>query len=177
MRPMVLMTESILPLRTCFAALNVKPFTCEAERAMASQGERIPPRHPRRRGRPCTQEPPQARPHVARFLDADSFCAHRFGNLAKLGSLEVHAEGDDAGLLLFDLDEVKSIVVEDDLNDWSSSFHLRQEIAKGKHRVAAVATESNRLRLDMQLCAEALGEALPWMPRRTSRKVSDPCRH
>jgi len=57
--------------------------------------------------------------------------------LAKVGTLEVHAEGDDAGLLLFDLDEVESIVVEDDLNDWSSSFHLRQEIAKGKHRVAA----------------------------------------
>ena len=51
-------------------------------------------------------------PHVARFLDADSFCAHRFGNLGEVGALEVHAEGDDAGLLLFDLDEVKSIVVD-----------------------------------------------------------------
>ena len=70
--------------------------------------------------------------HVARFLNADSLSAHRFGNLGEVGTLEVHSEGNDAGLLLFDLDEVKCRVVEDDLNHWSFSFYLCQEIAKIK---------------------------------------------
>src|SRR5258708_38087141 len=83
--------------------------------------------------------------NVSGVLDADSFGAHRFGNLGKVGALEVHSERDDAGLLLFDLDEVQRIVIEDDLNHWSSSFHLRREIAKGEHRIAAVAAEGDGL--------------------------------
>src|SRR5260370_10639560 len=128
---------------------------------MAMPRRRDPQLHPRRRAALVRKSLRKRVPHVARFLDADSFCAHRFGNPGEVGTLEVHAEGDDAGLLLFDLDEVKSIVVEDDLNDWSSSFHLRQEIAKGKHRVAAVATESNRLPPWIcHLCAESIGRGV-----------------
>ena len=52
-------------------------------------------------------------PNVARFFDADSFCTHRFGNLGEIGVLEFHSERDEAGLLLFDVDEIEGPVVED----------------------------------------------------------------
>src|SRR6266496_395365 len=83
--------------------------------------------------------------NVSWVLDADPFRTHCFGNLGEVGALEIHSEGDDARLLLFDLDEVQRIVIEDDLNHWSSSFHLRQEIPKPEHRVAPVAADGDCL--------------------------------
>src|SRR5712692_2747037 len=84
------------------------------------------PRHRRQRGRPCTQE-----------LQQDPLERHRV--------LQTYAEGDYAGLLLFDIDEVERFIVEDDLNYGRSSFHLRQEIAHPQHGEAAVAAQSDGL--------------------------------
>src|SRR5580693_4111380 len=73
------------------------------------------------------------------FLDTNPFRPHRLRNLGEIWILELHAEGNEAGLLLFDMDEIELLVVEDDLNHGSSSFYLRQQIAQSQHREAAIA--------------------------------------
>ena len=60
------------------------------------------------------------------FLDTNPFRPHRLSNLGDIWILELHAKRNDAGLLLFDMDEVELLVVENDLNHGSSSFYLRQ---------------------------------------------------
>ena len=60
------------------------------------------------------------------FLDTNPFRPHRLSNLGEIWILELHAKRNDAGLLLFDMDEVELLVVENDLNHGSSSFYLRQ---------------------------------------------------
>ena len=45
--------------------------------------------------------------NVAGFLNANPFCAHRLGNFGEIRVPETHAEGDDTGLLLLDIDEVE----------------------------------------------------------------------
>src|SRR5882757_4307907 len=77
--------------------------------------------------------------NVPGFLDTNSFRSHRLSNLGEIWILELHAKRNDAGLLLFDMDEVELLVVENDLNHRSSSFYLRQQIAHSQHRKAPVA--------------------------------------
>src|SRR5580704_6902765 len=73
------------------------------------------------------------------FLDTNPFRPHRLRNLGEIWILELHAKGNEAGLLLLDMDEVELLVVENDLNYGSSSFYLRQQIAQSQHREAAIA--------------------------------------
>src|SRR5580700_5208841 len=77
--------------------------------------------------------------NVLWFLDANPFRAHRLRNLGEIWILELHAKRNNAGLLLFDMDEVELLVVENDLNHWSSSFYLGQQIAHSQHREASIA--------------------------------------
>src|SRR5580658_3608474 len=67
--------------------------------------------------------------NVPGFLDTNPFRPHRLGNLGEIWVLELDAKRNKAGLLLFDMDEVELLVVENDLNHGSSSFYLRQQIA------------------------------------------------
>jgi len=64
--------------------------------------------------------------NVAGLFDADSFRTHGLGNFGEIGILECNSEGDYAGLLLLDIHEVERPIIEDDLNHWGLSFHLRQ---------------------------------------------------
>ena len=75
---------------------------------------------------------------VARFLDADAFRAHRFGDLREVGTLELHSKRDHPGLLHLDIDEVEGSVVENDLDHGSFSLHLGQEVAQREHGEPAV---------------------------------------
>src|ERR1700723_106800 len=77
--------------------------------------------------------------NIRGFLYTNSFCPHRLRNLGEIWILELHARRNDAGLLLFDMDEVELLVVENDLNHGSSSFYLRQQIAHSQHREASIA--------------------------------------
>src|SRR6266436_3298256 len=77
--------------------------------------------------------------NVPGFLDANPFRPHRLSNLGEIWILELHARRDDAGLLLFDMDEVVLLVVENDLNHGNPSFYLRQQIAHSQHREASIA--------------------------------------
>src|SRR6266496_5931621 len=77
--------------------------------------------------------------NVLRFLDTNPLRAHCLSNLGEIWILELHARRNDAGLLLFDMDEVELLVVENDLNHGSSSFYLRQQIAHSQHREASIA--------------------------------------
>src|SRR6266704_4684707 len=81
----------------------------------------------------------QTFPNVLGFLDTNPFRAHRLSNLGEIWILELHSKGNDAGLLLFDMDEVELLVVENDLNHGSPSFYLRQQIAHSQHREASMA--------------------------------------
>src|SRR6202046_5826147 len=73
--------------------------------------------------------------NVAGFFDADSLCSHGFGNLGEIRILELHAEGDEACILLLDVDEVERAVVKDDLNYGTLSFYLRQQISEAEHEI------------------------------------------
>src|SRR6266446_6763752 len=77
--------------------------------------------------------------NVLGFLDTNPFCAHRLSNLSEIWILELHAKRNNAGLLLFDMDEVVLLVVENDLNHGNPSFYLRQQIAHSQHREASIA--------------------------------------
>src|SRR5277367_2090475 len=77
--------------------------------------------------------------NVLGFLDTNPLRAHCLSNLRKIGILEVHAKRNEAGLLLFNMDEIELFVVEDDLHNGSSSFYLSQQIAHPQHREASVA--------------------------------------
>src|ERR1700726_20153 len=77
--------------------------------------------------------------NVLGFLDTNPFRPHRLSNFGEVWILELHAERNNAGLLLFDMDEVVLLVVENDLNHGSSSFYLRQQIAHSQHREASIA--------------------------------------
>src|ERR1700677_3599620 len=77
--------------------------------------------------------------NVLGFFDTNPFRPHRLSNLRKIRILELHAERNKAGLLLFDMDEVELLVVENDLNHGSSSFYLCQQIAHSEHREASIA--------------------------------------
>src|SRR6266576_2024498 len=66
--------------------------------------------------------------NILGLLDTNPFRPHRLGNLGEIWILELHARRDDAGLLLFDMDKVVLLVVENDLNNGCSSFYLRQQI-------------------------------------------------
>src|SRR5271170_2811010 len=77
--------------------------------------------------------------NVPGFLDTNPFRPHRLSNLGEIWILELHAKRNKAGLLLFDMDEVKLLVVENDLNHGSSSFYLGQQIAHSQHGEAAIA--------------------------------------
>src|SRR5580700_8371187 len=81
----------------------------------------------------------QAFSNVAGFLDTNSFRAHCLRNLRKIWILELHPKRNKASLLLFDMDEIELLVVENDLNHGSSSFHLRQQIAHSQHGEASIA--------------------------------------
>src|ERR1700751_1941001 len=83
--------------------------------------------------------------NVLGFLDANPFRAHGLSNLGKIWILELHARRNEAGLLLFDVDEVVPLVVENDLNHRSSPFYLRQQIAHSKHREASIAAQRDAL--------------------------------
>src|SRR6202162_3027469 len=76
--------------------------------------------------------------NVPGVLDTNPFRAHGLSNLGEIWILELHPKRDDAGLLLFDMDEVELLVVENDLNHRSSSFYLRQQIAHSQHREASI---------------------------------------
>src|ERR1700722_5599897 len=77
--------------------------------------------------------------NVPWFFDTNSFRPHRLSNLGEIWILELHPKRNHAGLLLFDMDEVELLVVENDLNHGSSSFYLRQQIAHSQHREASIA--------------------------------------
>src|SRR6202451_2400442 len=77
--------------------------------------------------------------NVPGFFDTNPFRPHRFSNLGEIWILELHAKRNEAGLLLFDMDEVELLVVENDLNHGSSSLYLRQQIAHSQHREASIA--------------------------------------
>src|SRR6266403_5251118 len=87
----------------------------------------------------------QAFSNVPGFLDTNPFRSHRLSNLGKIWILELHAKRNDAGLLLFDMDEVELLVVENDLNHGSSSFYLRQQITHSSHREASIAAQRDAL--------------------------------
>ena|ERR1700677_1300775 len=77
--------------------------------------------------------------NVIGLFDTNTFRTHRLSDLGEIWILELHAERDEAGLLLFDMDEVELLVVENDLNHGSSSLYLRQQIAHSQHGEAAIA--------------------------------------
>src|SRR5271155_4491925 len=77
--------------------------------------------------------------NVPGFLDTNPFRAHRLSNLGKVWILKVHAKRNEAGLLLFDMDEVELFVVENDLNHASASFYLCQQIAHSEHSEPSIA--------------------------------------
>src|SRR6266853_3021902 len=76
--------------------------------------------------------------NVPGILDTNPFRAHRLSNLGEIWSLELHAKRNDTGSLLFDMDYVELLVVENDLNHGSSSLYLRQQIAHPQHREASI---------------------------------------
>src|SRR6266852_1924542 len=80
----------------------------------------------------------QTSSHVFGLLDTNPFRAHCLSNLRKIWILELHAKRNKASLLLFDMDEVELLVVENDLNHGSSPFYLRQQIAHSQHREASI---------------------------------------
>src|ERR1700721_947253 len=53
--------------------------------------------------------------NVPGFLDTNPFRAHRLSNLGEIWIFDLHAKRNDAGLLLFDMNEVVLLVVENDL--------------------------------------------------------------
>src|SRR5271156_783865 len=81
----------------------------------------------------------QTFPNVPGFLDTNPFRAHCLSNLGEIWILELDAKRNEAGLLLFDMNEVELLVVENDLNHGSSPFYLRQEISESEHREASIA--------------------------------------
>src|SRR6266478_7912355 len=83
--------------------------------------------------------------NVPGILDTNPFRPHRLSNLGEVWILELHAKRNDASLLLFDVDEVVLLVVEDDLNHGSSSFYLRQQIAHSQHREASITGQRDAL--------------------------------
>jgi len=105
------------------------------------------------------------------------FASHRFGNLGELGAFEIHAERMMPASCCSILTKSKESLLKDDLNHRSSSFHLRQKIAKGKHRVPAVAESAIVCRPGYASCApKALGEALAIDAHENEPKSLDPCR-
>src|SRR3984893_534716 len=76
--------------------------------------------------------------NVVGFLDTNPLRPHRLSNLGEIWILELHPKRNHAGLLLFDMNEVELLVVENDLNHGSSSFYLRQQIAHSQHREASI---------------------------------------
>jgi hypothetical protein len=71
------------------------------------------------------------------------------------------AKGDHAGLLHLDIHEIKGIVVEDDLNDWSIALDLGQQVAQREHGEASVAANSDGLAAGIrQLRAEGVGRGV-----------------
>src|ERR1700677_4489757 len=77
--------------------------------------------------------------NVTGLFDTNSFRSHCLSNLREIWILELDAKWNEAGLLLFDMDEVELLVVENDLNHGRSSFDLRQQIAHSEHREASIA--------------------------------------
>src|SRR5271163_4100800 len=75
----------------------------------------------------------QTFPNVPGVFDTNPFRPHRLCNLGEIWILELHAKRNEAGLLLFDMDEVELLVIENDLNHGSSSLYLRQQIAHSQH--------------------------------------------
>src|ERR1700691_5341250 len=87
----------------------------------------------------------QTLPNVPGLFDTNPFCPHCLSNLRKIWILELHAKRNEARLLLFDMDEVELLVVENDLNHGSSSFYLGQQIAHAEHREATIAGQCDTL--------------------------------
>src|SRR5580698_2271367 len=83
--------------------------------------------------------------YVPGLLDTNPFRPHRFSNFGEIWILELHAERNKAGLLLFDMDEIDLLIVENDLNHGSSSFYLRQQIAHSQHRETSIAGQRDAL--------------------------------
>src|ERR1700751_5902106 len=77
--------------------------------------------------------------NVLGILDTNPFRAHCLSNFGEIWILELHARRNYARLLLFDVDEVVLLVVENYLNHGSSPFYLRQQIAHSQHREASIA--------------------------------------
>src|ERR1700690_228416 len=77
--------------------------------------------------------------NVPRLFDTNPFRPHCLSNLREIWILKLHAKRNEAGLLLLDVDEVELLVVENDLNHWSSSFYLRQQIAHSQHREPSIS--------------------------------------
>src|ERR1700679_3388938 len=77
--------------------------------------------------------------HIPGILDTNPFRTHCLGNLRKIWILEIHAKWNKAGFLLLDVDEVELLIVENDLNNGSSPFYLRQQIAQSQHRETFIA--------------------------------------
>src|SRR5580704_12953003 len=99
--------------------------------------------------------------NIGGILDADTLCAHGFGDLGEVRVLEVDAKGDHAGLLHLDIYEIKGIVVEDDLNDWSIALLLGQQVAQREHGEASVAANSDGLAAGIrQLRTEGVGRGV-----------------
>src|SRR6202162_2386068 len=83
--------------------------------------------------------------NVLGIFDTNPFRSHRLSNLRKIWILELHARRNEASLLLFDMDEVVLLVVENDLHHRSSAFYLRQQIAHSQHREASIAAQRDAL--------------------------------
>src|ERR1700683_268693 len=77
--------------------------------------------------------------YIPGFLDTNPFRPHCLSNLGEIWILELHAERNEAGLLLFDVDEIELLVVQNYLNHGSSSFYLRQQVAHSQHRETSIA--------------------------------------
>src|ERR1700722_1866492 len=78
--------------------------------------------------------------NVAGFFDPNSFRPHCFSNFSEIWILEFDAMRNEASLLLFDMDEVKFLVVENNLNHGRAPLYLGEQIAHAQHGKASIAT-------------------------------------
>ena len=111
-RSISLITVSSLPLSTCFAKLRVNPFTVwngECDGMASAKGSTTastttgPSLYASASAKPSRTSSGSSIPN--------SFRAHCFSNLRKIWILEFHSKRNEAGLLLFDMDEVELLVV------------------------------------------------------------------
>jgi hypothetical protein len=79
---------------------------------------------------------------------------------------------------IYEIYEVESFIVEDDLNDRRLALHLRQQMAQRRHRKSPITAKSNRLPSRHASCApNALGAALAieaHVNDPKSRRLADP---